>query len=328
MKRILITGSSGLIGSTAARYFDQLGFAVVGIDNNQRRDLLGPGGDTTRNLSWLKEHTRNFRHENVDIRSRRALGMLLASSRFDLIIHCAGQPSADLARVRPLDDFDINAVGTINLLEAARQSCPETPFITLSTSRVYGTRAGDLPVTELPTRYDYARPEHREGIDETARIDATSHTMLGASKLAADLVTQEYGHSYRMPTCVVRASCIIGTRHPGAPDHNFVSHLARIALSGGRYPIAGSSPPTSPALNRSVARWTSAIAASHLARSRFARSARTRSIAVRSDAGSTRNTSTSCASSVTYLLTPTTIRSFASTWSRQRSAEASIWARM
>lgn len=239
MKRILITGSSGLIGSTAARYFDRLGYAVLGIDNNLRRDFYGPNGDTSRNLSWLKEHTRNFRHESIDIRSRRAVGLLLASSHFDLIIHCAGQPSGELARIRPLDDFDINAVGTMNLLEAARQSCPEAPFITMSTSKVYGAAVNQLPLIELDSRFDYARPEHREGIAETTPIDGTAHGLLGASKLAADLMTQEYGHTYRLPTCVLRAGCITGPRHPGDPQHGFLGHLVSTVRSGQRYRICG-----------------------------------------------------------------------------------------
>jgi CDP-paratose 2-epimerase len=239
MKRVLVTGSSGLIGSEAVRYFDNLGHEVVGIDNNMRRDFFGPAGDTTWNLRALKESTRNFRHENIDIRSRRALGMLLSREHFDVILHCAAQPSHDLAKSRPLDDFDVNAVGTINLLEAARQSCPESPFVTMSTNKVYGDAPNEIPVTELETRYEYANPEDYDGIDETCRIDASTHSLFGASKVAGDIVTQEYGRYFNMPTCVLRGGCLTGASHSGVPLHGFLNYLARVVVSGGRYTIIG-----------------------------------------------------------------------------------------
>ena len=239
MKRILITGSSGLIGSEAVRYFDKLGYEVVGIDNNMRRDFFGPAGDTTWNLRALKETTRNFRHENIDIRSRRTLGMLLSREHFDIILHCAAQPSHDLAKRRPLDDFDVNAVGTINLLEAARQSCPESPFVTMSTNKVYGDAPNDVPVKELETRYDYANPEDYDGIDESCRIDASTHSIFGASKVAGDVMTQEYGRYFNMPTCVLRGGCLTGASHSGVPLHGFLNYLARVVVSRGQYTIIG-----------------------------------------------------------------------------------------
>lgn len=239
MKRVLVTGSSGLIGSEAVRYFDELGWQVVGIDNNMRRDFFGPEGDTSWNLDWLRHCTRSFEHENVDIRSRRAVGMLMARQRFDLVIHCAAQPSHDLARQRPLDDFDVNAVGTINLLEAARQSCPESPFITMSTNKVYGDAPNERPLVEGATRYDYALPEDREGIDESCRIDQTTHSIFGASKVAADIMTQEYGRYYDMPTCTFRGGCLTGSRHSGVKLHGFLNYLVRVALQGERYTIIG-----------------------------------------------------------------------------------------
>lgn len=239
MKRVLVTGSSGLVGSEAVRYFDAMGYSVVGVDNNMRRDFFGPQGDTAWNLRWLKDNTANFRHESIDIRSRRAVGLLLARDRFDIIVHCAAQPSDDLSRRRPLDDFDVNAGGTMNLLEAARQACPDSPFIFMSSSKVYGTAPNELPLKELDTRFDYARPEHRDGIDESCRIDAGTHSVFGASKLAADVMTQEYGRYYGMPTCVFRGSCVTGSRHAGVPLHGFLNYLARVVSSGGTYTIIG-----------------------------------------------------------------------------------------
>ena len=239
MKRVLVTGSSGLIGSEAVHHFDKLGYEVVGIDNNMRRDFFGDKGDTSWNLNWLKENTKHFRHENVDIRSRRALGMMLSRERFDVIIHCAAQPSHDLARSRPLDDFDVNAGGTINLLEAARLGCPDAPFITMSTNKVYGDAPNELPLIETESRYDYAKPEHRDGIDESMRIDQSTHSVFGASKVAADVMTQEYGRYYGMPTCVFRGGCLTGSRHAGVPLHGFLNYLARVFVQGSDYTIIG-----------------------------------------------------------------------------------------
>ncbi len=239
MKKVLITGSSGLIGSAAVRHFDAQGWSVVGVDNNMRKEFFGAEGDTTWNLDRLKTETRNFVHENVDIRCRRAIGLLMGRERFDLILHCAAQPSHDLARRRPLDDFDVNAGGTINLLEAARQSCPEAPFVTMSTNKVYGTAPNEVPIVEQARRYDYARPQDREGIDESCRIDASTHSIFGASKVAADVMTQEYGRYFSMPTCVFRGGCLTGASHSGVPLHGFLNYLARVAVRGGRYTIIG-----------------------------------------------------------------------------------------
>ncbi len=239
MKRVLVTGSSGLVGSEAVSYFDALGWEVIGVDNNMRREFFGPEGDTTWNLEWLREHTKHFSHHNVDIRSRRAVGMLLARQRFDLVLHCAAQPSHDLANTRPVDDFDVNAVGTINLLEAARQSCPEAPFVTMSTNKVYGDAPNEIPVVEKATRYEYARPEDYNGVKETCRIDASTHSIFGASKVAGDVMTQEYGRYFNMPTCVFRGGCLTGSRHAGVQLHGFLNYLARVAVRGECYTIIG-----------------------------------------------------------------------------------------
>jgi len=239
MKRVLVTGSSGLIGSEAVTYFDKLGYQVIGIDNNMRREFFGPAGDTAWNLQWLKDNTKNFHHENIDIRSRRAIGMLMSRERFDIIIHCAAQPSHDLAKERPYDDFDVNAVGTLNLLESARQSCPEAPFVTLSTNKVYGDAPNEIPLQEFSTRYDYKRPEDFNGINESCRIDQSTHSIFGASKVAGDIMTQEYGRYFNMPTCTFRGGCLTGSRHSGVQLHGFLNYLARVVVEGGHYTIIG-----------------------------------------------------------------------------------------
>ncbi|UCG34026.1 MAG: NAD-dependent epimerase/dehydratase family protein, partial [Phycisphaerales bacterium] len=171
--RVLITGSSGLIGSEAVAYFCQRGAQVHGIDNNMRRDFFGRGGDTGPVLERLRKECPSFQHYDMDIRDRAAIVSLFKREQFDLIIHCAAQPSHDLAASRPFDDFEVNAVGTLNLLEATRQHCPEATFIFMSTNKVYGDAPNELPLVELETRWDYAREEDYEGIDESCRIDAS-----------------------------------------------------------------------------------------------------------------------------------------------------------
>ena len=193
MKTILVTGSSGLIGSEAVEHFDRQGHAVHGLDNNMRRVFFGDPGDTTWNLERLRRICQNFTHHDADIRDRIALEALFRSQRFDLIVHCAAQPSHDKARDIPILDFEVNALGTINLLEATRLHCPEAVFVFLSTNKVYGDAPNELPLKELATRWEYARPEDYDGISENCRIDRTLHSLFGASKAAADLVAQEYG---------------------------------------------------------------------------------------------------------------------------------------
>ncbi len=239
MRRVLITGSSGLIGSEAAAFFDQRGWAVYGVDNNMRRDFFGPDGDTTWNLLRLKRETRHFTHHDLDIRQREALRELVRECRPDLIIHCAGQPSHDLARSRPFDDFEVNAVGTLNLLEAVRHVCPESPFVFLSTNKVYGDAPNERPLKELPTRWEYADPADWEGIDETCRIDASLHSLFGVSKAAADLMVQEYGRCFGMPTVCFRGGCLTGPNHSGAELHGFLAYLARAVREGRTYRIYG-----------------------------------------------------------------------------------------
>jgi CDP-paratose 2-epimerase len=239
MKTALVTGSSGLIGSEAVAFLEERGFRVIGLDNNMRRDFFGPDGDTNWNLERLRRVTRRFEHHDVDIRDRETILRLLAEQRPDLIVHCAAQPSHDLAAARPFDDFDVNAVGTLNLLEGARRSCPESPFVFLSTNKVYGDAPNELELVELKTRWDYADPAYRNGIDETMRIDASTHSLFGASKVAADVLVQEYGRYFGMPTVCFRGGCLTGPNHSGAELHGFLAYLARVLRDGQTYRIYG-----------------------------------------------------------------------------------------
>ena len=235
----LVTGSSGLIGSEAVSFLDERGWSVHGVDNNMRRDFFGEHGDTTWNLERLRNSTRRFEHHDVDIRDREAMLRLVDELKPDLIIHAAAQPSHDLAASRPFDDFDVNAVGTLNLLEAARRSCPESPFAFLSTNKVYGDAPNELPLVELETRWDYADPAQKDGIDETCRIDATMHSLFGASKVAADVLVQEYGRYFGMPTVCFRGGCLTGPHHSGAELHGFLAYIARAIRERRTYRIFG-----------------------------------------------------------------------------------------
>jgi CDP-paratose 2-epimerase len=239
MKTILVTGSSGLIGSEAVVHFDAQGHQVIGVDNNMRQVFFGPPGDTTWNLERLRRETRKFQHVDLDIRDRPRLEQLFRANRFDLIVHCAAQPSHDKARDIPILDFEVNALGTVNLLEATRQHCREAVFILMSTNKVYGDAPNEVPLEEQETRYDYARPEDRPGISESCRIDQTLHSLFGASKAAADLAAQEYGRYFAMKTCIFRGGCLTGPAHSGVELHGFLSYLVKVALSGGTYSVFG-----------------------------------------------------------------------------------------
>lgn len=236
---ILVTGSSGLIGSEAVRHFSALGRSIVGVDNNGRRDFFGPGGDTRGTLEALRRDVEHFEHVELDIRDRAGVAKLVARVKPSAIIHCAAQPSHDLAKTRTFDDFDTNAVGTLNLLEAARAACPDSPFVFLSTNKVYGDAPNEKLLVELATRFDYVREEDMEGIDETCRIDATMHSLFGVSKAAADLLVQEYGRYFGMPTVCFRAGCMSGPRHAGVELHGFLSWLVKTAVAGREYTIIG-----------------------------------------------------------------------------------------
>jgi CDP-paratose 2-epimerase len=238
-KTIIVTGSSGLIGSEAAIYFDERGWHVVGIDNNMRADFFGPKGDTTWNLQRVIGKTNNFEHETTDIRHRDSILNLFKRRKPDAIIHCAAQPSHDLAAARPFDDFEVNATGTLNLLEATRQHAKDSPFVFLSTNKVYGDAPNEIPMVELEKRYEYADEEDYQGVSESCRIDQCMHSLFGASKAAADLLTQEYGRYFDMPTVCLRGGCLTGPNHSGVELHGFLSYLVRVAILGEKYRIFG-----------------------------------------------------------------------------------------
>jgi CDP-paratose 2-epimerase len=238
-KTILITGSSGLIGSEAVEHFDRQGCEVHGVDNNMRQVFFGDPGDTTWNLGRLRRVTRNFTHHELDIRDRIAMESLFRVHRFDLVIHCAAQPSHDKARDIPILDFEVNALGTVNLLEATRLHCPEAVFILFSTNKVYGDAPNEIPLRELETRWEYASPENYNGITENCRIDRTLHSLFGASKASADLMAQEYGRYFGMKVGIFRGGCLTGPSHSGVELHGFLSFLVKVAVSGGTYSVFG-----------------------------------------------------------------------------------------
>lgn len=237
--RVLITGSSGLVGSEAVLWFDAEGHEVWGVDNNMRRDFFGEKGDTLWMLARLKEVTRSFTHVDADIRDRAAMMTLWEQVRPELILHCASQPSHDLAASRPFDDFDVNAVGTLNLLEATRRHAPEAVFLFMSTNKVYGDAPNRLPLVEKETRYDYADPADHDGIKETFSIDQNLHSLFGASKVAADVLTQEYGRYFGMRTGIFRGGCLTGPSHSGVELHGFLNYLVRVAVDRGVYTVIG-----------------------------------------------------------------------------------------
>jgi len=239
MKTILITGSSGLIGSQAVEHFDRQGHRVIGIDNNMRQEFFGPQGDTSWNLARLKRSTSHFEHHDLDVRDRARIFTLFNEHRFDAILHCAAQPSHDKAREIPLVDFEVNALGTANVLEAMRQFCPEAGLVFLSTNKVYGDVPNEKPLKELPTRYDYADPAHFNGIDEECRIDRTTHSVFGASKVAADVLAQEYGRYFGLNVGVFRGGCLTGPNHSGVELHGFLSYLLKVAIAGEAYKVFG-----------------------------------------------------------------------------------------
>jgi len=239
--RVLVTGSSGLIGSEAVVFFDNLGFDVTGVDNNMRADFFGPKGDTTWNRQRLETTCRNFSHVGLDIRDRQGVEDLFKKLQPELIIHAAAQPSHDLAATRPFDDFDVNATGTLNLLEATRRHTPESPFIHVSTNKVYGDGPNFIKMKELETRYDYDDPAYENGIPESFSIDQCKHSLFGASKCAGDILAQEYGRydGIELKTGIFRGGCLTGPQHSGVELHGFLNYLVYVALNEGDYTIFG-----------------------------------------------------------------------------------------
>ena len=239
MTKALITGSSGLIGSEVAMHFGKRGHSVYGVDNNQRAVFFGKQGDTRWRLQELKKNIRLFTHYNKDIRDRTTILDLVREVKPDVIVHTAAQPSHDKAASIPFDDFDTNAVGTLNLLEAARQFCPESPFIHMSTNKVYGDGPNNIKLIELEQRWDFDEKVYKDGIPETFSIDQCKHSLFGASKVAADIMVQEYGLYFGMPTCCLRGGCLTGPSHSGVELHGFLSYLVKCNLEKKVYNIFG-----------------------------------------------------------------------------------------
>ncbi|MBL9081226.1 MAG: NAD-dependent epimerase/dehydratase family protein [Planctomycetales bacterium] len=239
MPKLLVTGSSGLIGSEVVSHFAPAGWQVLGIDNNQRADFFGPQGDTRWNQRRLVEKYPTFEHLELDIRNREAVLKLVADTKPDLIVHAAAQPSHDLAASRPFDDFDVNAVGTLNMLEAVRRSAPDTVFVHMSTNKVYGDRPNTIRLKELETRWDYDDPTYADGIKEDFSIDQSKHSLFGASKVAGDVMVQEYGRYFGLKSCCLRGGCLTGPNHSGVELHGFLSYLVRCNLEGRTYKVFG-----------------------------------------------------------------------------------------
>ena len=238
-RTVLVTGSCGLIGSEVARSFARLGFSVTGIDDNHRAVFFGPEGDTSRVLAQLQSEIPGYRHAAIDIRDREAVLDLIGQLKPSLIVHTAAQPSHDRAAAIPFLDFEVNAMGTLHLLEAARRFCRESPFIHMSTNKVYGDRPNTLALAELETRWDFADPSFAHGIAEDFPIDQSTHSLFGASKVAADILVQEYGRYFAMPTCCLRGGCLTGPGHAGVELHGFLSYLVKSNVGGREYRVFG-----------------------------------------------------------------------------------------
>ena len=243
MPLIVITGSAGLVGSEAARFFCAQGWEVVGIDNDMRARFFGPEASTKANRLRLEAELPGYRHVALDIRDAEAVNAVFAEvgGTVGAILHAAAQPSHDWAAREPLTDFSVNAVGTLNLLEAVRRHCPEAPFVFVSTNKVYGDTPNRLPLVEETRRF-IVDPAHRfaaSGIDETMSIDQTLHSVFGASKAAADIMVQEYGRYFGMPTVCFRGGCLTGPAHAGAELHGFLAYLVRACVEGRPYRVFG-----------------------------------------------------------------------------------------
>src|SRR4051812_22293115 len=239
MKCALVTGACGLIGSEVSLYFHRMGFRIVGLDNNHRAVFFGQAGDTSWVLNRLTTSIPGYTHHSIDIRDRNAILALIAEVKPSVIIHTAAQPSHDLAAAIPFDDFDVNAVGTLNLLESARRACPESPFIHMSTNKVYGDLPNTIALRELETRWDYDDAVFENGIPETCTIDQSKRSLFGASKVAADVMVQEYGRYFGMPTCCLRGGCLTGPNHTGVELHGFLSYLVKCNVEKREYRILG-----------------------------------------------------------------------------------------
>ena len=242
MSIALITGSCGLVGSESSLFFSKKGFDIIGIDNNARKSFFGKDGDITWVKSKLKKEIKNYYHFNADIRNYNSIKKIFTKfkKKISVIIHCAAQPSHDWAKDNAFTDFDINAKGTLNLLELTKKYCPNSPFIFMSTNKVYGDNPNKLPLVEMKTRWEIKK-SHKffDGIDETMSVDNCTHSFFGASKAYADLIVQEYGKNVGLKTACFRAGCITGPNHSGAKLHGFLSYLVKASLKSKQYTLIG-----------------------------------------------------------------------------------------
>ena len=235
--KAIITGSGGLIGSECVRFLSAEGWDVLGIDNNMRQQFFGAAGSTLPAVSELRERFPRYRHYDLDIRDREGIRQLFAAEKPDFVIHTAAQPSHDKAASIPYEDFDTNAVGTLNVLVACRDFCPESPVCFTSTNKVYGDRPNELPLVELEKRFDYANG--LDGVDETMPIDRCLHSLFGASKVAADVLCQEFGRYFGMPVGVFRGGCLTGPRHSAVELHGYLAYIVHCAVTDKEYTVLG-----------------------------------------------------------------------------------------
>ena len=242
MKIALITGSCGLVGSESSIFFSKKGFKILGIDNNTRKYFFGKDGDITWVKRKLKKDLKNYQHSNIDIRNFIKLEQIFKRYKRNIkvIIHAAAQPSHDWAKDKPFIDFDINAKGTLNLLELTKLYCPKVPFLFMSTNKVYGDNPNFLPLVEKKKRWEIKKShKYNSGIDETMSIDHCTHSFFGTSKSYADLIVQEYGKNVGLKTACFRAGCITGPNHSGAKLHGFLSYLVKVSLQNKKYTLIG-----------------------------------------------------------------------------------------
>jgi CDP-paratose 2-epimerase len=235
--KALVTGSGGLIGSACVELLSKSGWSVTGVDNDMRRQFFGDAGSTAPMVEYLRQSFPTYSHHGLDIRDRAGVRDLVREVRPEFVIHTAGQPSHDRAASIPFDDFDVNAVGTLNLLVAVKEFCRDSPFCFTSTNKVYGDRPNEVPLVELGARFDYA--DSRAGIDESMPIDQCLHSLFGASKVAADVMCQEFGRYFQMPVGVFRCSCVTGPQHAAVELHGYLAYIISCALSGREYTIYG-----------------------------------------------------------------------------------------
>jgi len=241
LKKVLITGSGGLVGSEACFFFSNKKFKIIGIENNTRKKFFGKAGDISKNYSALKKNIKNFKNYNVDIRDKDKLEkvFLKEKNKLDLIIHCAAQPSHDYSYDNPVEDFNVNANGTLNLLYLVKKYCKNAVFIFMSTNKVYGDRINYLKFKKKGMRFIPKSNSIKKGVSELMSIDNSMHSVFGASKVAADVLVQEFGKYYGLKTTVLRGGCLTGYRHAGVSLHGFLSHLVKSCVNNKKYNVIG-----------------------------------------------------------------------------------------